>query len=545
MGATVKSWDTSTATQAQGGTSQDLIRVLRGIVNSRYDVKATVFDKGRGWAAPEVLETMKKVQGDVKVVATVRPVADCLASLVKIVNFPDVREFFRNSDEALHFFRAYQVLSEGYAKYPDNFLLIEYDELVRDPQAQLDSVAEFVGLDFFKHDKDHVPTTIEEDNIWGIKDLHKVRSKVSKRKYSAKEVLGAELYAYYQGGEFWNDSPEPLRATNDPLDLQLEASLQGKFEKSARLSAKLLIDRPSCNRVKFNAGWHELQKGNLLEGHKLLNYGRLEGVFGSEPETSQPLWNGEEGGTVLMQMESGLGDQIKSLRYAFEIQKTNKVVLSCSPELAPIFAESFISSEHGAGQGIYHDYYVPSMSAVIPLNLEMKDISGKPYIRRTAEAIPGRVGVRWQGNPDFDHDTHRKFPATLMFDAVRDLNCVSLQRDTDDVPTWMKKVDLSTWMSTRHEISKCELVITSCTSVAHMSAALGVPTWIVVPILPYYLWAMPGDKSLFYDSVTLFRQEKYGDWYAPFEQIKSRLLGIHNYPVKDLWEANKCLGLVA
>ena len=132
-----------------------------------------------------------------------------------------------------------------------------------------------------------------------------------------------------------------------------------------------------------------------------------------------------------------------------------------------------------------------------------------------------------------------------MFDAVRDLNCVSLQRDTDDVPTWMKKVDLSTWMSTRHEISKCELVITSCTSVAHMSAALGVPTWIVVPILPYYLWAMPGDKSLFYDSVTLFRQEKYGDWYAPFEQIKSRLLGIHNYPVKDLWEANKCLGLVA
>jgi hypothetical protein len=68
-----------------------------------------------------------------------------------------------------------------------------------------------------------------------------------------------------------------------------------------------------------------------------------------------------------------------------------------------------------------------------------------------------------------------------------------------------------------------DLVITSCTSVAHMSAALGVETWVVVPILPYYMWSVPGEKSAWYDSVTLFRQEKYGDWTAPFAKISKRL----------------------
>jgi hypothetical protein len=91
----------------------------------------------------------------------------------------------------------------------------------------------------------------------------------------------------------------------------------------------------------------------------------------------------------------------------------------------------------------------------------------------------------------------------------------------------MPEVDLSTWLATRKQISKCELVITSCTSIAHLAAAMGIETWIIVPILPYYLWALPGNTSPYYDSVTLFRQEKYGDWSAPFEKIKENLQCMH------------------
>jgi hypothetical protein len=116
-----------------------------------------------------------------------------------------------------------------------------------------------------------------------------------------------------------------------------------------------------------------------------------------------------------------------------------------------------------------------------------------------------------------------------MFEAVRGSDCVSLQRDegTDLKPSWMSQADVSDWNETRKSISQCEKVITSCTSVAHLSAAMGIETWIVVPILSYYLWALPVNKSPYYNSVTIYRQENYGDWSAPFEQIKEKLKCMH------------------
>ena len=59
------------------------------------------------------------------------------------------------------------------------------------------------------------------------------------------------------------------------------------------------------------------------------------------------------------------------------------------------------------------------MSAISILEYEYEDIKGTPYIERTSEAEPGRIGVRWSGNPKFEHEQHRLFPTELMFDAVK------------------------------------------------------------------------------------------------------------------------------
>jgi ADP-heptose:LPS heptosyltransferase len=114
-----------------------------------------------------------------------------------------------------------------------------------------------------------------------------------------------------------------------------------------------------------------------------------------------------------------------------------------------------------------------------------------------------------------------------MFDAVggHDVEYVSLQRDEgkEERPEWAQEVCLEDWTDTAAEIAKCDLVISSCTSIAHCSAAMGVPTWVITPVMPYYLWALPGDTSPWYDSVKLFRQEKYGEWNAPFAKLKVEL----------------------
>jgi len=310
------------------------------------------------------------------------------------------------------------------------------------------------------------------------------------------------------------------------LDKQLEYGLQGNFKEGWRLSEELIENFPKNNRVLFNRGWYLLRQGKLLEGHKLLDYGRYEKVFGNGYiQTPQPIWR-KEAGTVLLNLEGGFGDQIKSYRYAYDIENLgNKVVVACSPELVEIFSKKFITVTHNVVSGVYHDYWLPSMSAVIPLEYEYKDLKGEPYISRTADTIPGRIGIRWNGNPKFEHEQYRLFPSNLMFDAVKKYDCVSLQRDEGEEarPKWMKKVDLSTWISTQREISKCELIITSCTSVAHLAGAMGIETWVIVPVLSYYLWALPGKKSPYYDSVTLYRQKKYRDWTSPFKSIKQDL----------------------
>jgi hypothetical protein len=41
--------------------------------------------------------------------------------------------------------------------------------------------------------------------------------------------------------------------------------------------------------------------------------------------------------------------------------------------------------------------------------------------------------------------------------------------------------------------------------------------------MPYYTWAVPSEKSKWYDSVRLFRQTKYGEWDDTFQNIREEL----------------------
>jgi ADP-heptose:LPS heptosyltransferase len=93
----------------------------------------------------------------------------------------------------------------------------------------------------------------------------------------------------------------------------------------------------------------------------------------------------------------------------------------------------------------------------------------------------------------------------------------------DGLPFADLRDQMKSFEDTASIIQGLDLVITSCTSIAHLSAALGKETWVIVPIMPYYAWSAPGDKSVWYDSVRLFRQEKYGEWDAPLKAIRSAL----------------------
>jgi len=342
---------------------------------------------------------------------------------------------------------------------------------------------------------------------------------------NTKSILGEELYDVYQGGEFWNDEPEPIRG-NKPLDLALEASLIGNFKKGREILDNIILKEPNNNRAKFNLGIYEMMAGNNVRGHKYLDFGREEYVFGNRfLETDKPMWQKERNATVLLNLEGGLGDQIHGIRYVKNIiEYGNRVIVCGASELASLLHRvNGVSAyvHHGnSARDIHFDFWTPSMSLPVILDLEFSDLCGESYIKNFKTG--NKIGVKWAGNPKFEHEQHRLFNEKLMWDAVEGFDCISLQKEGLTGPEWMEKPSLETWENTHEAISQCDLVVTSCTSIAHLSGAMGVKTFVVVPILPYYMWALPGNISPHYDNVTLFRQTEYGNWNEPLLKLKKR-----------------------
>ena len=328
-----------------------------------------------------------------------------------------------------------------------------------------------------------------------------------------------------------------MKTDDNLLDEALNHSIQGEFEKS---QAKLVCVNEEDPRAIFNLGWHDLRHGSLKDGMLKMAVGRYLNAFGS-PALGGPIPRPEDdiqGKHVLLRSEGGFGDEIANFRFAQGLKDRGAIVtVSCSGGLAPLFAkEGFpaVTTATAEANGVYFDYWVPAMSAICCLELEYEDLDGSPYLTKPVveKSDKFRIGLKWSGNPEFEHQQHRVFPHDLMFDAVKghDVEYVSLQRDEgkDLKPDWVSEVCLDQWTDTAAEIAKCDLVITSCTSIAHCAGAMGIPTWVVVPILPYYIWALPTDTSPWYDSVKLYRQENYGDWTHPFDRIKTELKEVIN-----------------
>lgn len=335
------------------------------------------------------------------------------------------------------------------------------------------------------------------------------------------------------------------------LDLQLILSVQGKIQEAWEVSCKAIKLYPDDHRVAFNRGWLEMHHGNLLEGFTLLEQGRVVSLYGKPHiQSSKPIWNGKvdiAGKTILFHCECGLGDEIIFVRFVkMLINKGAKVIIGCSTDLMSVFnriegVSAVVNKETDVG--VYHDYWMPSMSSVKLLHLT--EISGNPYltpdnnyVKKWANIIYDngklKVGIRWAGNTRYEEELWRTVPYAELLEAVNlpNIQLYSLQKEsTINLPA--NVIDLQnkliTWEDTIAAMKCLDLIITSCTSIPHMAGAIGAKTWVIVPMLNYYTWAMPGNKTPWYNSATLFRQQTFQDWIVPLKKIKQALKEIIGY----------------
>jgi ADP-heptose:LPS heptosyltransferase len=101
-----------------------------------------------------------------------------------------------------------------------------------------------------------------------------------------------------------------------------------------------------------------------------------------------------------------------------------------------------------------------------------------------------------------------------------------LQKDSDEpCPDGVIDLEsqLETWEDTIAVISLLDIVITSCTAIAHIAGALGKKTIVIVPVLSYFTWAVPGSQTDWYDSVHIIRQTNPTNWDEPLDKLKKYL----------------------
>jgi hypothetical protein len=345
------------------------------------------------------------------------------------------------------------------------------------------------------------------------------------------------------------------------IDQQLNLMIRGRFEDGWKIAEELETKYPNDPRAKFNRGWFLINQGKFQEGFQCLEYGRTLKVYGSSKlETTKPIWNGQEslfGKTVILNMEGGFGDQIIYARFATEVfERGGTAIICCEKSLHSVFlripgAHKCITLDEV--KSTFHDYWIPGFSCGWLFGHTFENLPNEPYIYPKEESVELwksilktekkiKIGIRWSGSPRFEHQQFRIFPAEKLINLYKnneDIQFYSLQRDDDlrELPEKISDIQhfLISWEDTVACIQNLDLIITSCTSVAHIASAMGKPTWVIVPILPYHIWAYGDKHSPWYKETTqVFRQKKFGKWEDTFEEVSTELTKLFPKPTEEV-----------
>jgi tetratricopeptide (TPR) repeat protein len=353
----------------------------------------------------------------------------------------------------------------------------------------------------------------------------------------------------------WFDKALALRtefpqALNDRSTSLIELRRIG--EAFADVDRAIALD-PEYPDYRWNRSLLQLLIGNFADGWQGREWGRKSRrVSFVDRKFVQPRWFGEApiaGKTILLHSDEGFGDTIQFSRYIAMVAELGaRVILELPPAL-----ESLLAGMKGVSRCVPKNAELPDFDLHCPL-------SGLPLAFKTElETIPAagsylppppearlsawqerlgahdrlRVGLVWSGSPLHGNDRNRSMSLRQMSAIFDDRACFySLQKDPrpedravlsecSDVIDLTE--DLTDFAETAALISHLDLVVTVDTGVAHLAAALGSPTWILLTHTPDFRWLLDRDDSPWYPSVRLFRQDERRTYDSALARVREEL----------------------
>lgn len=277
---------------------------------------------------------------------------------------------------------------------------------------------------------------------------------------------------------------------------------------------------------------HESEPGNrtaaTLYAESLLRAGRWDAgwpLFHNYYDSNRvslfrhaiPEWNSEplKGKHLLVIEGGGFGDNLFFARWLPLLKQLGAHITYlcpaslCSLMSAQPYIDVVIPTQQGEAEQLDirgFDYFVPLLALGEKLRAR-PTTEQVPYIHSGAydANTKGRIGFCWQAA-----EAHLPRPFRSL-DKVQQRQITSAMGDAKVVSLvlqdWNRNLG---WDVTARHIASCEKVITVDTGVAHLSAAMGVPTWVILPGLSAWYYGLNSLTLPLYPSMRLFRNHVRG-----------------------------------
>jgi Flp pilus assembly protein TadD len=320
----------------------------------------------------------------------------------------------------------------------------------------------------------------------------------------------------------------------------------GRLDEAVGCFARALALNPDNRRARTELAIALLLRGELEEGFAAYET-RKRLPETPTPDFAQPAWDGGpiEGKRILLYPEQGLSDALLFVRFARELKRRGATVLVlCQALLKELLAGAdFIDGVVAEGEKLPEfDLHASMMSLPHLCRADVEAVAA-PYLKAPADSriklgrrdrARLRIGIYWAAMPGQPQDRQRSvpFPHFLALAGDPELLVFSLQggahqKDIQQFGAGGLVHDVGRGIFDFAEaataLSQLDLLVSIDAPIAHLGAAMGLRTWVLLPSTADWRWQLGGSRTPWYPSARLFRQPRSADWSSVFAQVRQEL----------------------
>ncbi len=318
-----------------------------------------------------------------------------------------------------------------------------------------------------------------------------------------------------------------------------------RFESAIEMYEKAIALNPNNTNALVNKSLIYLIMGNFLEGFALYEK-RMQRKNFTQP-ILQKCDVSLAGKTVLLYSEQGLGDTIQFCRYIEMVSRFGcQIIFEVEKSLLPLMrqlkgVDCFI--EKGESLPAF-DYHCSLLSLPFVFKTTLESIPSKQsYLCADSQKMTHwqtllrgtkpKIGLVWSGSETNKGDRYRSIALeTLLPYLPNDFDYICLQKELRKSDhNAFKKANilfvgeaLQDFSDTAAVCSLMDLVISVDTSVAHLSAALGKKTFLLLPFSPDWRWMLECSNTLWYPTMKLLRQDTIENWGSVLDKLNQILI---------------------